>query len=135
MDVPEELNETVLPQKVVAPLTRAAIFLVVCIRQDPDAYAFLCSFCAGLSGLVRAVEFRDIEAGLSCVIGFGSGAWDKLFRSPRPAELHPFREIPSGGRHAVSTPATSCSTFEQNAWTFVLNWRPRSWTAWGCSFD
>ena len=104
MDVPEELNETVLPQKVVAPLTRAAIFLVVCIRQDPDAYAFLCSFCAGLSGLVRAVEFRDIEAGLSCVIGFGSGAWDKLFRSPRPAELHPFREIPSGGRHAVSTP-------------------------------
>jgi len=36
MDVPEELNETVLPQKVVAPLTRAAIFLVVCIRQDPD---------------------------------------------------------------------------------------------------
>jgi putative iron-dependent peroxidase len=104
MDAPEQLNETVLPQNVIAPLTRAAIFLVVCIRQDPDAYALLRSFCADLSGLIRAVEFRDIEAGLTCVAGFGSDSWDKLFASPRPAELHPFQEIRSGGRHAVSTP-------------------------------
>ena len=104
MDAPVELNETVLPQNVVAPLTRAAIFLVVRIRQDPDAHALLRSFCADLSGLIRAVEFRDIEAGLTCIAGFGSDAWDKLFASPRPAELHPFREIRSGGRHAVSTP-------------------------------
>ncbi|MFY9856241.1 MAG: Dyp-type peroxidase [Terracidiphilus sp.] len=104
MDAPEELNEIVLPQNVVAPLTRAAIFLVVCIRQEPDSYALLRSFCAGLSGLIRAVEFRDIEAGLTCVVGFGSDGWDKLFGSPRPAELHPFREIRSGERHAVSTP-------------------------------
>jgi putative iron-dependent peroxidase len=104
MDTPQKLDETVLSQTVVAPLTRAAIFLVVCIRQDPDAYALLRSFCADISGLIRAVEFRDIEAGLTCVVGFGSDAWDKLFGSPRPAELHPFREILSGGRHAVSTP-------------------------------
>ncbi len=104
MGAPEELNETVLPQNVVAPLTRAAIFLVACIRQAPDAYALLRSFCADLSGLIRAVEFRDIEAGLTCVVGFGAGAWDELFGSPRPADLHPFREIRSGGRHAVSTP-------------------------------
>jgi putative iron-dependent peroxidase len=104
MNAPEELNETVVPQAVVAPLTRAAIFLVVCIRQDPDAYALLRSFCADLSGLIRAVEFRDIEAGLTCVIGFGSDAWDRLFGAPRPAELHPFQEIRSGGRHATSTP-------------------------------
>jgi putative iron-dependent peroxidase len=104
MDAPEQLNQTVLPQTVVATLTRAAVFLVVCIRQDSDAYAVLQSFCAGLSGLIRAVEFRDIEAGLSCIVGFGSDAWDKLFGSPRPAELRPFREIRAGGRHAVSTP-------------------------------
>jgi putative iron-dependent peroxidase len=104
MDVPEELKETVIPQAVVAPLTRAAIFLVVCIRQEPAAYTLLRSFCADLSGLIRAVETRDMEAGLTCVAGFGSVAWDKLFGSPRPGELHPFREIRSGGRHAVSTP-------------------------------
>jgi putative iron-dependent peroxidase len=104
MDTPKELNEIVLPQTVVGPLTRAAIFLVVCIRPEQDNYAQVRSFCADLSGLVRAVEFRDAEAGLTCVVGFGSDAWDKLFGSPRPAELHPFREIRSGGRHAVSTP-------------------------------
>jgi len=104
LDAPKELNEVVLPQMVAAPLTRAAIFLVVCIRPDRDAYTQVRSFCADFSGLVRAVEFRDIEAGLTCVVGFGSDAWDKLFGSPRPAELHPFREIRSGGRHAVSTP-------------------------------
>ena len=104
MDASMELNESALPQAVVAPLTRAAIFLVVCIRQDAESYALLRSFCADLSGLIRAVEFRDIEAGLSCVVGFGSDAWDRLFGSPRPAELHSFREIRAGNRHAVSTP-------------------------------
>ncbi len=57
-----------------------------------------------LAALVRAVEFRDLEAALSCVIGFGPDAWDRLFGSPRPAELRMFREIRAGGRHAVSTP-------------------------------
>jgi porphyrinogen peroxidase len=104
MDTPKELNEIVLPQTVVGPLTRAAIFLVVSIRPDDAAYAHLRSFCADLAGLVRAVEFRDVEAGLTCVIGFGSDAWDNLFGLPRPAELHPFIEIHSGPRHAVSTP-------------------------------
>jgi putative iron-dependent peroxidase len=54
--------------------------------------------------LLRAVEFRDLEGGLSCVVGFGSDAWDRLFGPPRPAKLHPFREIRAGARHAVSTP-------------------------------
>jgi porphyrinogen peroxidase len=104
MDTPKELNEIVLPQPVVGPLTRAAIFLVVCIRPEQDNRAALRSFCGDLAGLIRAVEFRNVEAGLTCVVGFGSDAWDQLFGAPRPAELHPFREILSGGRHAVSTP-------------------------------
>jgi porphyrinogen peroxidase len=104
MNAPKELNEIVLPQTVVAPLTRAAIFMVACINPDRESEDVVRSFCADLSGLVRAVEFRDIEAGLTCIAGFGSDAWDKLFGSPRPAELHPFREIRSGNRHAVSTP-------------------------------
>jgi putative iron-dependent peroxidase len=103
MNAPKPLNETVLPQAVLGPLTRAAIFLVVCIRPQDGNNAILRSFFADLAGLVRAVEFRDVEAGLTCVVGFGSEAWDKLFGSARPAELHPFREIRSGGRHAVST--------------------------------
>jgi putative iron-dependent peroxidase len=101
---PQELNEIVLPQPVAGPLTGSAIFLVLGIRPEPANYAAVRSFCADLSGLVRAVEFRNVDAGLTCVIAFGSDAWDKLFGSPRPAELHPFREIRSANRHAVSTP-------------------------------
>lgn len=104
MDTPKALNEVVLPQPVVGPLTRAAIFLVVCVRPAHDNWATLRSFVADLAGLVRAVEFRNVEAGLTCVVGFGADAWDELFRSSRPAELHPFREIRAGDRHAVSTP-------------------------------
>src|ERR1700735_601116 len=94
-----------IPQPVLAPLTSAAIFLVVCIKPDRESYATVHSFCADLPGIFRAVDFRRIEAGLSCVAAFGSDAWDKLFGKPRPAQLHPFREIRSGERHAVSTPA------------------------------
>jgi porphyrinogen peroxidase len=104
MDTPKELNEIVVPQTVAGPLTRAAIFLVVCIRPEQSSYAKMRSFCADFSGLVRAVEFRDVDAGLTCVMGFGSDAWDQLFGPFRPAELHPFREIRSDGRLAVSTP-------------------------------
>ena len=91
-------------QAVVAPLTRAAIFLVVSLKAGSGARAIIRSFCADLAAIFRAVEFRDLEAGLSCVMGIGSDAWDQLFGTPRPAELHPFREIRAGARHAVSTP-------------------------------
>ena len=93
-----------LPQAVLAPLTRAAIFLVVTMKPEPESYATVRSFCGDLAGLVRAVEFRDLEAGLTCIAAFGSDAWDRLFGNPRPAELHPFREFRSGDRHAVATP-------------------------------
>jgi porphyrinogen peroxidase len=93
-----------LPQPVLAPLTRAAIFLVVTVKPEPESYAIVRSFCGDLAGLIRAVEFRDIDAGLTCVAAFGSDAWNRLFGNPRPAELHPFREFRSGNRHAVATP-------------------------------
>jgi len=93
-----------LAQPIAAPLTRAAIFLVMAVKPGAENRTTVRSFCGDLSALFRAVEFRDIEAGLSCVMGFGSEAWDRLFGAPRPAELHPFREIRSGGRHAVATP-------------------------------
>ena len=96
--------QSTVAQPILLPLTRAAIFLVVCVKPNPESYAVLRSLSADLPGLVRAVEFRDIEAGFTCIVGFGSDAWDRLFGKPRPAELHPFREIRSDGRHAVSTP-------------------------------
>jgi putative iron-dependent peroxidase len=93
-----------IPQAVVAPLTRAAIFLVVTLKTSPGCKSVIRKFCADLSSIFRAVEFRDMEAALSCIMGIGSDAWDQIFGAPRPAELHPFRELRGGARHAVSTP-------------------------------
>ena len=93
-----------IAQPIVAPLSRAAIFLVATLKTGDDARAIVRSFCGDLGGIFRAVEYRNIEAGLSCIMGIGSNAWDSLFGRPRPAELHPFREVRAGARHAVSTP-------------------------------
>jgi len=93
-----------IAQPVSAPLARFAIFLVVTLNPGSDNRTTLRSFCGDLAKLLRAVGFRDIEAGLSCVLGFGSEAWDRLFGPLRPAELHPFREIRAGARVAISTP-------------------------------
>ncbi len=94
---------SVIPQPVIAQLTRAAIFLAVMVNPEPEHRAAVRVFCTELASLLRAVGFRDLDGHLSCVMAFGSDAWDRLFGPPRPKELHPFREI-RGRHHAVSTP-------------------------------
>jgi putative iron-dependent peroxidase len=92
-----------LAQAVGAPLTRAAIFLVTTMSAGADAEAGVRSLCGDLGSLVRGVGFRALDGGLSCVMGIGCAAWDRLFGAPRPKELHPFREI-RGAHHAPATP-------------------------------
>jgi putative iron-dependent peroxidase len=97
-------SSTPTRQPIPAALTRAAIFLVVTVNPGEDNGAAVRSLCADLAALLRAVGFREPRENLSCIMGFGSEAWDRLFGQPRPAELHPFREIRAGSRHAVATP-------------------------------
>jgi porphyrinogen peroxidase len=91
-------------QAVASKLSRAAIFLVALVNDGEKNLNAVRTMCGDLPGFVRAVGFRDLDAGLSCVMGFGSDAWDRLFGEPRPKELHIFREI-RGHHHAVATPA------------------------------
>jgi porphyrinogen peroxidase len=97
-------DQVPVAQPILAPLTRAAIFLVVTVKPEAECWDIVRSFCGDLSGLIRAVEFRDIDAALTCITAFGSDAWDRLFGKPRPAELHPFREFHAGSRDAPATP-------------------------------
>ena len=101
---PPQSGVRAVAQVVVTPLTRAAIFLVVTVNPGAESCAAVRSFCGDLAALLRAVGFRDIEGGLSCVLGLGSEAWDRLFGRPRPAELHAFREFRAGARQAIATP-------------------------------
>jgi porphyrinogen peroxidase len=91
-----------VPQAVLSPLTQAAIFLVVTI--DPGGEPAARDVLSDLEDLVKDVGFRVPDGDLSCVAGIGSHAWDRLFSGPRPAELHPFRELNGPIHHAPSTP-------------------------------
>jgi putative iron-dependent peroxidase len=92
----------VLPQPVLAPLTPAAVFLVVTIDEGGESTVH--DALPDISGLVRSIGFRDPSKRLSVITSIGSDAWDRLFSGPRPAELHPFVEIQGGRHHASSTP-------------------------------
>ncbi|MGI5138519.1 Dyp-type peroxidase [Streptomyces sp. CA-106110] len=98
-----ERSEEPVPQSVLSPLTAAAIFLVMTV--DRGGEPVVRSLLSDMNGLQRTVGFRATAEGrLSCVTGIGSDAWDRLFSGPRPAELHPFRELAGPLHRAVSTP-------------------------------
>jgi len=90
-------------QPVEAPLTSAAIFMVLTVNEGEAPCRAIRALCGDLASLIRAVGFRNAEAGLSCVMGLGAALWDRLFDGAKPQGLHPFQEI-RGAHHAVSTP-------------------------------
>lgn len=94
---------SIVTQPVAARLTHAAIFLVVTLKPDTRGGDAVRALCGDMASLLRAIGFRNPDRRLSCVMGFGSNAWDGLFGQPRPAQLHPFQEI-KGVHHAVATP-------------------------------
>ncbi|GAA1905396.1 Dyp-type peroxidase [Streptantibioticus ferralitis] len=91
-----------IAQPVVNQPTTAAMFLVVTI--DPGGEPVARELLPELSGLRRSVGFRVPTGNLTCVAGIGSDAWDRLFGGPRPAELHPFRELVGARHRAPATP-------------------------------
>jgi len=90
-------------QAVDTRLTKAAIFLVATMSPGTEAETTVRAFCADLASLIRGVGFRVPDGRLSCIMGIGAQAWDRLFGTPAPAGLHPFREI-NGEHHAPATP-------------------------------
>jgi putative iron-dependent peroxidase len=92
------------PQSVDAPLSRAAVFLVVTIVPGDEALARTRSVIADIGALVQAVGFRDLNGHLSCNVGIGSDAWNRLGQKTRPAQLHPFAEVRGPAHTAEATP-------------------------------
>ena len=68
-----------LAQPVAAPLSRAAIFLIVTMKPEPQARATVRSFCGDLSGIFRAVETMNRYHGLTA--GFEAGELFLTYRS------------------------------------------------------
>lgn len=89
-------------QSVIAPPAKSAVFLVCTITSGGESVVR--ELLPDLAGLRRSVGFRAPDAGLTCVAGIGSTAWDRLFDGPRPRELHTFVPLTGARHHAPSTP-------------------------------
>jgi putative iron-dependent peroxidase len=90
------------PQAVLTPITEAAIFLVLTVNSGAEDGVR--ELLADVSGLKRSVGFRIPEGKLSCVVGVGSGLWERLFGEQRPVGLHPFPGFAGAHHTAVATP-------------------------------
>ncbi|MFM9373433.1 Dyp-type peroxidase [Streptomyces sp. Da 82-17] len=92
----------VAAQPVITPPAKAAVFLVATL--NPGGEPTVRETLQDLAGLIRSVSFRESAAGLACVAGIGSAAWDRLAGGPRPRELHPFEELQGPRHRAPATP-------------------------------
>ena len=92
------------PQRVDAPLTQSATFLVLSVTDSPNAIRTVRSTLASIDGLAKNVAIRDLGASFACTVGIGSDAWDRVTGLPRPSELHPFPAVKGAVHTAVSTP-------------------------------
>lgn len=108
-------------QPVVVPPARAAVFLVATV--DPGGEATVRDLLEDFSGLRRSVAFRAPADELTCVVGIGSAAWDRLFDGPRPHGLHPFAALAANATTLRPRRATCCSMCGPTTWTSASNWR------------
>lgn len=92
------------PQRVDAPLTRSAVFLVLTVEDTQEAVATVRSVLGALADVTKNVAFRDLAASLSCTVGVGAALWPKVFGTDLPRELHEFTPIRGAVHTAVSTP-------------------------------
>lgn len=91
-------------QSIDAPLSQAAVFLVVGITDERSSLAKVCSVLGELDDLVKTVGFRDLSGRLSCIAGVGRDLWDRLSPGSRPRELSRFEPIKGSVHTAPATP-------------------------------
>jgi putative iron-dependent peroxidase len=91
-------------QSVAAPLSRAAVFLVMEAGEGDAALAGVRDALAAVGDLVKNVGFRDLNGRLSCVVGIGAALWDRLSPGRRPRELRPFAPVRGPVHTAPATP-------------------------------
>lgn len=92
------------PQAIDAPLSIAATFLVLNVKDTPQAHATVRATLGATGDLIKTITSRDLSRGFTCNVGIGSRVWEALTGLSKPRELHPFREIRGAAHTAVSTP-------------------------------
>nr|WP_277989149.1 Dyp-type peroxidase [Streptomyces albidoflavus] len=92
------------PQHIDAPLSAAAGFLVLVVKDGEEAAATVRSVVAGTDDLIKDITIRANGAMFTCNVGISHHGWPRLTGKPLPKELRPFREIKGEKHTAVATP-------------------------------
>ncbi len=90
------------PQYIDAPISAAAAFLVLAVKDDEASIATVCSVVASTDDLVKDVRVRA-DRGLTCNVGISHRVWGPLTGKPVPLELAPFKEIRGATHTAAAT--------------------------------
>jgi putative iron-dependent peroxidase len=91
------------PQSIDAPLSAAAAFLILVIKDDDASIATARSVVGGTDDLVKNVRIRTDGGVFTCNVGISHRAWGPLTAKPAPGELAPFKEVRGATHTAVAT--------------------------------
>lgn len=92
------------PQYIDAPMTAAAAFLVLVVKDDNASIATARSVIASTGDLIKDVRIRANGGAFTCNVGIAHRAWGPLTGQPAPGELAPFKEVRGAVHTAVATP-------------------------------
>ena len=121
------------PQQIDAPLSIAASFLILTVRDDATSLAKVRSVLGSTDDLIKNLTVRDITGSFTCNVGIGHRAWSLLTDKPAPRELTPFKEIKGAKHTAVSTPGDLLYHIRAGSMDLVIQFEKSLLEAFGAS--
>ncbi|RFU48198.1 Dyp-type peroxidase [Paraburkholderia sp. DHOC27] len=91
------------PQSIDAPLSAAAAFLILVVKDDEASLATARDVVGSTDDLVKDVRIRANGGVFTCNVGISHRAWGPLTGKPAPRELAPFKEVRGAKHTAVAT--------------------------------
>ncbi len=91
------------PQSIDAPLSAAAAFLVLVVKDDDASIATARSVVGSTGDLIKDLRIRAHSGLFTCNVGISYRIWGPLTGQPAPSELAPFREVRGATHTAVAT--------------------------------
>ena len=91
------------PQSIDAPMSAAAAFLVLIVKDDEASLSTARSVVASTDDLLKNVRIRANGGVFTCNVGISHRVWGPLTGKPAPKELAPFREVRGATHTAVAT--------------------------------
>lgn len=92
------------PQYIDAPMSVAAAFLVLVVKDDDASISTVRSVVSSTGDLIKDIKIRANRGMFTCNVGISHRIWGPLTGKPAPRELAPFREVRGATHTAVATP-------------------------------